>query len=261
MMNRTQTTKSDPASRTRTSFIRGLKAHDEASWWEFYEKYRGRIYGRAVAKGLSWSEADDVVQETVGTILKEIDHFVYDRTKGRFIGLVLNTARWKIADKFREGRSAKTVEAAQCDETRKTEGIEQLSSNEASPSQVLEQKEMQEMAKTLSDAVMARIKARSNPKQYQIYDLYVVKDWTVERVCRALGVREQDVYLAAHRISRKIQKEVEKLKKAFEQDQSNRKSTLIRSLPKEESTRETIKTNPDQHHHVGSSGNQSSDMA
>ena len=233
-MNRRKITKSNPPSRTRTRFIRGLKAQDEASWREFYEKYRGRIYGRAVAKGLTVSEAEEVVQETALTILRTIDDFVYDRTKGRFIGLVLNTARWKIGDKYRERFSAKAVRAAQCEETRKTDTINQLPGNESSPSQALEQKEMQEMAKHLSDAVMATIKARSSTNQYQIYDLYVVKDWAVEKVCRALGVREQDVYNAAHRISRKIQHEVEKLKKAIEQDRSNRKTKLIRSLPKEE---------------------------
>ena len=90
------------------------------------------------------------------------------------------------------------------------------------------------MAKNLSDAVMAGIKARSSPKQYQIYDLYVVKDWTVEKVCRALGVREQEVYLAAHRISRKILQEVERLRKAFDRDPSNRKTKVLLSLAKEE---------------------------
>src|SRR6266566_9270021 len=121
MMNRRKITKSNPPSRTRTSFVRGLKAQDEASWREFYEKYRGRIYGRAVAKGLTASEAEEVVQETVLTILRTIDDFVYDRTKGRFIGLVLNTARWKIADRYRQRRDAKTVAVAQCEETCKTD--------------------------------------------------------------------------------------------------------------------------------------------
>jgi len=235
-MNGTKIKVSNPPSRTGSKFIPGLKAHDEASWGKFYEKYRGRIFGRALAKGLTASEAEEVVQETVLTILRTIDDFVYDRAKGRFSGFVMSTARFKIGDKLRERQLrdrffAKTVESPQCEEP---DRIDQLPGNESSPRQVLEQKEMQEMAMNLSDAVMAGIRARSNPRQYQIFDLRVLKGWPVERVCRALGVRAEEVHLGAHRISRKIQQEIERLRKAFERDPSNRRTKVLLSLAKEE---------------------------
>ena len=72
------------------------------------------------------------------------------------------------------------MEALQCEET---DWIDQLPGNESSPSQLLEQQEMQEVAKKLYDAVMGGIRARSSAKKYQICDLYKVKGWTVEKLC------------------------------------------------------------------------------
>lgn len=50
-------------------------------------------------------------------------------------------------------------------------------------------------------------------KQWQIFDLCALKEWSVNDVVKALGVSAGRVYLAKHRISTLIKKELKKLEK------------------------------------------------
>ena len=60
-------------------------------------------------------------------------------------------------------------------------------------------------------AALARVKRQVKPRQYQIFDLYVVKGWPVDQVRQTLGVSATQVYLAKFRISNLVKKEVRKL--------------------------------------------------
>jgi RNA polymerase sigma-70 factor (ECF subfamily) len=55
-----------------------------------------------------------------------------------------------------------------------------------------------------------------NARQYQIFDLYVLQNWPVAEVARILCVSAEQVYLAKHRISRLLKKEVAKLERGQE---------------------------------------------
>ena len=45
-----------------------------------------------------------------------------------------------------------------------------------------------EWERNLWKAVLARVKARVKPKQFQMFDLYALKEWPVKEVARALNV-------------------------------------------------------------------------
>ena len=66
----------------------------------------------------------------------------------------------------------------------------------------------QEWQAQLLKAAMQRVKRRVKEEQYQLFDLYVVKQWPVPRIAQTLGVSAARVYLAKHRISRLLRKEV-----------------------------------------------------
>jgi DNA-directed RNA polymerase specialized sigma24 family protein len=64
---------------TRRSMIERLKNWDDHdSWREFFDSYWRPIYGVALRYGLTDSEAEEVVQETVLSIAKKMDTFKYD---------------------------------------------------------------------------------------------------------------------------------------------------------------------------------------
>ena len=61
------------------------------------------------------------------------------------------------------------------------------------------------------NAAIDRVKRRVNARQYQIFDLYVIKQWPVQKVAATLGVNAGRVYLAKHRISALVKREIKNL--------------------------------------------------
>ena len=56
----------------------------------------------ALKSGLTESEAQDVVQETIISVAKDIHKFKRDRALGSFKGWLRNVTRWRIADQLRK---------------------------------------------------------------------------------------------------------------------------------------------------------------
>ena len=72
-------TRADELIPTRESLLSRLKDWgDGDSWQEFFETYRRLIYGTARKAGLTDAEAQDIVQETVISVAKNIEGFRYD---------------------------------------------------------------------------------------------------------------------------------------------------------------------------------------
>jgi hypothetical protein len=68
---------------TRTTLIKRLKDwQDQASWQAFFDTYWKLIYGFAVQCGLNGTEAEDVVQETMISVAKQMPNFEYNRSLG-----------------------------------------------------------------------------------------------------------------------------------------------------------------------------------
>src|SRR2546426_11700823 len=53
----------------------------------------------------------------------------------------------------------------------------------------------------------------AKPEHYQLFDLYVVQKWPVRKITATLGVNAGQVYLAKHRISSLLKKEIARLEK------------------------------------------------
>ena len=70
----------------------------------------------------------------------------------------------------------------------------------------------EEWQRNLAETAITKVKARVSPKQFQIFDCYVIKGWDVKKVQSDLGVSMAQVYLAKHRVGGLIKKEVEGLK-------------------------------------------------
>lgn len=189
---------------TRQSLLSRLRSWDnQDSWHEFFELYSRLIYGVARRSGLAESEAEEVVQETVIAVAKEMPGFKYDRLKGSFKGWLLVITRRRIADQLRRryrqvGPGLADIEDPQvaAELARVTDGSE------------LESVWDDEWQTHLRAAALERVKRRVRPEHFQMFDLYVLRGWSVKRVARALGVSSMQVYLARHRIGREIRKEL-----------------------------------------------------
>jgi len=189
---------------TRYSLLSRLQNwDDQESWKDFFDTYWRLIYSVALKAGLSEQEAQDVVQETVICVAKDIHKFKRDRTLGSFKGWLRNITRWRIADQLRkrmpDSVGEKTI--AECP-------LEEIPDCDAHSLDLLWEEEWQQ---NLFDAAIERVKRQVKEEQYQIFDLYAVKKWPVGKVAKTLGISAGRVYLAKHRVAALIKKEIQRL--------------------------------------------------
>src|SRR5512143_622133 len=98
-MSKTALSRASEPIPTRYSLLSRLQDwDDQESWRTFYDTYWRLIYTAAIKSGLSEPEAEDVVQETVISVAKDIHKFRRDRARGSFKGWLKNLTRWRIAD-------------------------------------------------------------------------------------------------------------------------------------------------------------------
>lgn len=196
---------------TRKSLLSRLKSwEDSASWRQFFDTYWKLIYGVALKAGLTHTEAQDVVQETVLGVAKSIGQFNYDPARCSFKAWLMQVTRNRIANEFeRRKRQPPRAEIAE-NRTASTLWVERVADPKANGLTAIWDEEWE---KNLIDVALRKIKQRVPIQQYQMFDFYVIKKWPVARVAKALGVTVGHVYVAKHRITRLMKKEVDILEK------------------------------------------------
>lgn len=197
-------------AQTRKSLIARLDNwEDQRTWDDFYKTYWKLIYAVGLKAGLRSEEAFDVVQETILSIAKQSKKNMYDPEKGSFKSWLMNMTRWRINDQFRKRKKDTAMNIAEWDdEGERTSLVERM---EDPQSATLERLWDVEWKKNLADAALARVKAQVSPKQYQIFDCYVIREWDAAKVQEQLGVSMSQVYLAKHRVGKILKKELARL--------------------------------------------------
>ena len=199
----------DPAA-TRSSLVKRLRNwSDHGSWQDFFNTYWKLIYAVAIKAGLSEAEARDVVQETVLAVAKQMREDGYDRTKSSFKNWLCLITRRRIIDHFRKRTDPKIHPSPRArDGTSRTDTIDRV----PDPASLnLDSVWEEEWHKNLLDAAIERVKQQVTPKQFQIFDLSVLRELPVAEVKAILKVNAAQVYLARHRVGGLIKNEVKRL--------------------------------------------------
>src|SRR6185295_18148826 len=90
---------------TRKSLLTRLKNWDDQEGWrQFFDTYWRLIYSVARRTGLSDADAEDIVQETVLAVAKQMPSFHYDPARGSFKNWLLLITRRRIIQ-FQRKRS------------------------------------------------------------------------------------------------------------------------------------------------------------
>ncbi len=201
------TTLADGLIPTRYSLLSRLQDWDDQdSWKDFFDTYWRLIYSVAVKSGLTEAEAEDVVQETIISVAKDIQKFKRDRQFGSFKGWLRNLARWRIKDQLRKrGRFHQSAPAPDDDRSH-----DQQLADIPDPWDS-ESVWDEEWRRNLLEAAIERVKRHVREEHFQIFELYVLKQWPVAKVARMLEVNIGQVYLAKHRIASLIAKEMRAL--------------------------------------------------
>lgn len=193
---------------TRSSLLNRLHNwNDHGGWQVFFDRYWKLIYAVAVKAGLTDAEAQDVVQETVVAVAKQMREGGFDRDKSSFKNWLCMITRRRIIDHYRR-RTKFAKRPLASEDTKRTDTIARV----PDPASLeLDSVWEEEWRKNLVDTAIERVKQAVAAKQFQIFDLSVLKELPVGEVTKLLKVNTAQVYLARHRVSALVKKEVARL--------------------------------------------------
>jgi RNA polymerase sigma-70 factor (ECF subfamily) len=181
---------------TRRSLLSRLRdLEDRESWQTFFDLYWRLLYNVARRAGLDDVDAQDVVQDTVMAVAREIPEFRYDPERGSFKQWLFRILRRRVADHFRK-LYRQPADA----------GVSPEMLEETADGVSLSDAWDQEWERSVLDAAIAQVRAQANPKHFQVFDYCVLKEWPVAKVASTLGMNAAQVYLARHRVSAAVKR-------------------------------------------------------
>ena len=199
---------------TRESLLAHLNdCGDRESWQEFVDRYAPFILRVALKSGLTEVEAQDAVQETLLAVARHIKDFVYDPARCSFKSWLMLIARQRIIWQLRKRLPAQGAVGSgenTLSDTVRTATVERLSDPNALNLDAVWAEEWQNH---LLAAALEKVKREVSPRQFQIFDLYVLQNWPATQVARTLRISLTRVYLAKHRVSGLLKKEVSRLRR------------------------------------------------
>lgn len=204
-----------PNLATRASLLRRVRnLRDDGSWQEFFEIYWHLIYGLAVKAGLSENEAEEIVQDTMIGLAKNLPAFRYDPQVGSFRNWLITQVKWKIADHVRQRQRADApLFKKQNHPTQtRTATVDQIPDGRDALTALADL----EWDEVILQTALQRIKERVKARHFQMFDLCAIKKWPMARVARVLGVNVAQVYLAKSRISRLLKVEIKRVEAGLE---------------------------------------------
>ncbi len=174
---------------TQPSIFSRLRANPESTEWDtFCDRCSPVVFSVAMAHGLSEPDARDAVQDVMLRLYKNMGHFRYDPARGRFRNylytITLNVVRAQLADR---ARRAKPLEPAQLYAVH-------------NPKEIWEREWRANELRAGLQAVAKEVE----PKTFQAFQLFVLEEWSTEKVARFLGLSRQSVYQAKSRVIRKL---------------------------------------------------------
>jgi RNA polymerase sigma factor (sigma-70 family) len=192
---------------TRPSLLfRVREWNDSASWEEFHRLYRRLVYGRARRAGLSHADAEDVAQDVFKRVAETIRDFDTNPERGSFRGWLMKLTHWRIADKFKSRQEFPPLpgDAHEAPGAR----IEEV------PAPAAEDDEWdREWQQHLLAAATERLARQVKPLHYQVFELYVLQQWSLLRVTKELRVSPASVYVIGHRLKKRLKAEIERLER------------------------------------------------
>jgi len=159
---------------TRRSLLDRLRNwDDQASWKNFFETYWRLIYGVARKAGLTDAEAQDVVQETIIAVARQMPDFRYDPALGSFKAWLMRLARWRIADHFRKKQYERNGQRFPREQSMDQSQLEDLADLRGFD---LESAWNEEWERQLLESALAKIRRETNPIKFQMFYMLQRKD-------------------------------------------------------------------------------------
>ncbi len=168
------------------------------NWEDLFVIYGKVIYGAASQSGLLEAEAQAVVQEVVSALAR---HMAQIGGGARITSAKhwLRRTTWQRMANVRPSCGLPlTPEHNSTDASPKPTVSEQAPDPAARAFEAVWE---EEWVKHLMRAALERVKRRADPRQFQMFDFCVLKQWPVSKVASTLRVQVTEVYLAKQQLS------------------------------------------------------------
>lgn len=200
---------------TRNSLLERLKAGDDVEGWQdFFENYWRFLFHLVRRSGLAEEDARDVVQETVVAAARGLRGGRFQSCEGgSFKAWLQSIVHGRIVDYLRRRQVRLPAGADPGDVSDGTPAAERIP-DPGLPD--LERIWDEEWARQVVEAAVEAVKRRVSARQFQVFDLHVVKEMPVREVARLLHVNAAQVYLAKHRVVGLLREETQRIRSRME---------------------------------------------
>lgn len=190
---------------TRVTLLQRLKDEGrDADWRAFYDQYWAIIVSFAQKRGLDHHGANDVLQETMVTIMQKLADFEYQPEKGKFRNWILTI----VANKARAAqRRNQRHRGISLDDSR-TEGgptlIEQIAADNPGAADAVEVSWRQ----SLLEHALRQIAAdhRTKPNTIAIFRAVACEQRSPAEVAREYAMEENAIYQIRNRMMERLRK-------------------------------------------------------
>lgn len=199
---------SDSFLPTRRSLLTRLRDwDDQQAWREFFDLYWRLIYSVARRAGLGEAEAQDVVQETMMVVAKEMPGFRYDPSRGSFKAWLHTVIRGRLSRHWRKAVRVRRLETR----TESDEEFDDAAEEPAAPPE-FEAVWQTEWEQNLIKAALRGVQAKVSPRQYLLFSLATLKEVPTNVITERYEASRTQIYLAKLRVGRLFKRELERLR-------------------------------------------------
>lgn len=185
-------------STTGTTLLRGLLERKEAAWRDFHERFEPVLLAVARRAGLRDENARDAVQTTFEVLWTGLRAGRYDRERGRLRSWLRGIASKKIMEAIRRQRRGEIQVTDGSDGT----GFLNRIPDERELTDIFD-RQWQHWA--LGEC-LREVRQEIDAKTFQMFALYALKGWPVERVAEHLGVSRNAVYISKSRVLSRLRR-------------------------------------------------------
>ena len=180
---------------TRKSLLARVRNRsDDSAWRQFRNLYGPLLYRYARARGLSRDDAEEVRDQCLEVVTRQMPDFEYDKHKGGFKNWLRRITGNKVVDLLRKHH----------EQVADTQQILAVRHPGPSPDEVWEHHWHHEHLKYCVEQVRGSV----SEVNYRAFQMLLLEDRSVNEVCTRLGITPNQAYKAKARILQRVRQKL-----------------------------------------------------
>lgn len=190
----------------RRSLLHRLRAQaPDGTWRRLFDSHWRVIYSVARRFGLSEAISQEIVQRTLLSAIRHLSKTESAKSPTPFKVWLRQMTRWRILEACRQRPAEPAFESWSSEQDARLAAWPSLA---AFSLERLEELWEAEWQKNIIATALERIRPRVHPKDFQLFDLLVLRQWPIAKITAGLGVHRGQIYLAKHRVTVVLRKEI-----------------------------------------------------